>query len=50
MEQDLVGTESNLISGADIGADTGIESRLLAEQGVRVLAIELNAKRLRFNH
>lgn len=37
-----LGNPSQLIA-ADIGAGTGISSRLLAEQGVRVLAIEPNA-------
>ena len=38
-----LGEPSQLIA-ADIGAGTGISSRLLAERGVRVLAIEPNAE------
>jgi len=37
-----LGNPSQLVA-ADIGAGTGISSRLLAEQGVRVIAIEPNA-------
>jgi SAM-dependent methyltransferase len=37
-----LGNPSQLVA-ADIGAGTGISSRLLAERGVRVLAIEPNA-------
>jgi SAM-dependent methyltransferase len=36
--------EPSQLTAADIGAGTGIASRLLAEKGVRVLAIEPNAK------
>lgn len=35
--------EPNRLIAADIGAGTGISSRLLAERGVRVIAIEPNA-------
>ncbi|MEG4318907.1 MULTISPECIES: class I SAM-dependent methyltransferase [unclassified Microcoleus] len=36
--------EPSQLTAADIGAGTGISSRLLAERGVRVLAIEPNAE------
>lgn len=36
--------EPSQLTAADIGAGTGIASRLLAERGVRVLAIEPNAE------
>lgn len=39
---DGLGNPSELVA-ADVGAGTGISARLLAEQGVRVLAIEPNA-------
>lgn len=40
----LVGLSSiSQLVAADIGAGTGISSRLLAERGVKVLAIEPNA-------
>lgn len=39
----LEGLESPQIVAADVGAGTGISSRLLAERGVQVLAIEPNA-------
>jgi len=38
-----LGSPSQLVA-ADVGAGTGISSRLLAERGVRVLAIEPNAE------
>ena len=38
-----LGNPSQLVA-ADIGAGTGISSRLLAERGVRVLAIEPNTE------
>ena len=36
--------EPSQLTAADIGAGTGISSRLLAQRGVRVLAIEPNAE------
>jgi SAM-dependent methyltransferase len=39
--EDLVGAAQ--LTAADVGAGTGIASRLLAERGVRVLAVEPNA-------
>ncbi|MEG4343444.1 class I SAM-dependent methyltransferase [Microcoleus sp. A003_D6] len=36
--------EASQLTAADIGAGTGISSRLLAERGLRVLAIEPNAE------
>lgn len=38
----LAGLDTTQLIAADIGAGTGISSRLLAERGVRVLAIEPN--------
>ncbi len=35
--------EARTLTAADIGAGTGISSRLLADRGVRVIAIEPNA-------
>src|SRR5262245_49009958 len=39
---DGLGAPARLVA-ADVGAGTGIASRLLAERGVRVLAVEPNA-------
>ena len=39
----LTGIDSNRAIAADVGAGTGISSRLLAQRGIEVLAIEPNA-------